>query len=267
MKIGDNFLNIDQLNALNRYQKPQTQGTSTAQFGNLLASALNQLLLESETQASDQSSVVPNTLNPTIANLMGSNNGMGSLIANTVLNTGGLDSILGSIATDSNVSNSGAGNTFLSADATNLANDFQVNNNQSLSFSQISPEKLDQELDGKLKGMGQVFYQAGKLFNVDPALLVAISQHETGNGKSQSANVKNNIAGMMGTSGLKSYPSVEASIMDMARNISSNYLGKGLSNISKIGAKYAPIGATNDPTGLNNHWVSGVTQYYNQLKI
>ena len=54
--------------------------------------------------------------------------------------------------------------------------------------------------------------------------------------------------------------------MDMARNISNNYLGKGLSSISDIGAKYAPIGASNDPTGLNNYWVNGVTQYYNQLR-
>lgn len=35
--------------------------------------------------------------------------------------------------------------------------------------------------------------------------------------------------------------------------------------IEKIQSKYAPINANNDPTGLNNNWVSGVTYFYNQL--
>ncbi|MDF2557301.1 MAG: hypothetical protein K0R71_1129 [Bacillales bacterium] len=269
MKIGNHFVsNIDQLNAIKSSQKPQVQSASTVQFDNLLASAINQLLLETGTQTSDQSSVFSNTQNPQFGNLMGNNNGLESFIANTSLNSPALYSLLGSLATDSYLSNSGSRSTFLSAYSTNTSNDYLgVNNNQPLSFNQISPEILDQELDGKLQGMGQVFYQAGKIYNVDPALLAAISQHETGNGKSQAANEKNNVAGMMGPDGLKSYPSVEASIMDMARNISNNYLGKGLSDISKIGAKYAPIGASNDPTGLNNHWVNGVNHYYNQLKF
>ncbi|WP_242637835.1 MULTISPECIES: glucosaminidase domain-containing protein [Bacillaceae] len=136
----------------------------------------------------------------------------------------------------------------------------------SLRFQPTSADKMNQVLDGKLKGMGDVFVRAGQLFNVDSTLLSAIAIHETGNGKSSAANVKNNIAGMMGVNGLKSYASVEDSIMDMARNIGKNYLGKGLSNIAEIGAKYAPVGAGNDPTGLNNHWVKGVTKFFNILK-
>ncbi len=134
-------------------------------------------------------------------------------------------------------------------------------------YQTISADKLNQELGGKLQGMGQAFVNAGKVFNVDPALLAAIAQHETGNGKSRAAVEKNNIAGMMGINGLKSYASVEESIMDMARNISKNYIGNGLSSIAKIGAKYAPIGAANDPTGLNHHWITGVTKYFNKFSV
>ncbi|MDV2686981.1 glucosaminidase domain-containing protein, partial [Alkalihalophilus lindianensis] len=76
-------------------------------------------------------------------------------------------------------------------------------------YQTISADKLNQELGGKLQGMGQAFVNAGKVFNVDPALLAAIAQHETGNGKSRAAVEKNNIAGMMGINGLKSYASVE----------------------------------------------------------
>lgn len=150
---------------------------------------------------------------------------------------------------------------------TNNTEPLSLNTNEPLRFKAINPEKLNQALDGKLKGMGETFVRAGKRFNMNPALLSAIAQHETGNGKSRAANEKNNIAGMMGAYGLKSYASIEDSIMDMARNLSKNYLGTGLSSISKIGAKYAPVGAENDPTGLNNHWVNGVTKYFESIKV
>jgi beta-N-acetylglucosaminidase len=142
-----------------------------------------------------------------------------------------------------------------------------LNTNEPLRFESLSPEKLDLVLAGKLKGMGQAFVRAGQQYNVNPALLAAIAQHETGNGKSKAAIEKNNVAGMMGVNGLKSYSSVEDSINDMARNLSKNYLGLGLSTIVKIGSKYAPVGAENDPTGLNNHWVTGVTKKFSQILV
>lgn len=141
------------------------------------------------------------------------------------------------------------------------------NSDEPLRYSSQSPENLNQILKGKLNGTGEIFVRAGKHYNIDPTLLAAVAMHETGNGKSRAAHEKNNVAGMMGANGLKSYASVEDSIMDMARNLSKNYLNKGLTNISQIGAKYAPVGASNDPTGLNNHWVSGVSKYMNQLKV
>ncbi len=144
--------------------------------------------------------------------------------------------------------------------------DFTFNTDEPLRYQSISSEKINQILDGKLKGMGEAFVRAGQKYNVDPALLTAIAQHETGNGKSKAAYVKNNIAGMMGKNGLKSYSTIEESIMDMARNLSKNYLGIGLLSISKIAGKYAPIGAGNDPNGLNNHWVTGVSKFFGQLK-
>jgi hypothetical protein len=137
---------------------------------------------------------------------------------------------------------------------------------ESLRFQPTNADRLNQALDGKLRGMGEIFIREGKRYNIDPAFLAAVAQHETGNGKSKAALEKNNIAGMMGANGLRSYSSVEASIIDMARNLSNNYLDKGFTTIPKIGSKYAPIGADNDPTGLNNHWVTGVSHYLDQLK-
>ncbi|WP_052353715.1 glucosaminidase domain-containing protein [Neobacillus jeddahensis] len=160
-------------------------------------------------------------------------------------------------------------NSTLSNSMPNLLEEMSYNSvgsSDSLRFQSITADQLNQKLNGKLTGMGHVFISAGKQYNIDPSLLAAVAQHETGNGKSRAAYEKNNVAGMMGINGLKSYSSVEDSISDMARNLSKNYLGKGLATIGEIGNKYAPIGASNDPTGLNNHWVTGVTKYYQQLQ-
>lgn len=103
-----------------------------------------------------------------------------------------------------------------------------------------------------------------KKYGVDPALVKAIIQHETGNMTSSAAKNKNNFGGIMGSGGLKSFQTAEEGIEAVAKLLSSDrYRGK---SIAQIGAIYAPVGASNDPTGLNNHWVSGVTKFYNQYR-
>ncbi|MCY9530584.1 glucosaminidase domain-containing protein [Paenibacillus alvei] len=115
-----------------------------------------------------------------------------------------------------------------------------------------------------------MFVKAGNKYGIDPALLAAISMHETGNGTSNAARNKNNLGGMMDPSTnwstLQSFDSLEAGIDAMARNLKRNYFDKGLTTIESIQKKYAPQGAANDPNGLNKYWVSGVSKYYNQLR-
>jgi flagellum-specific peptidoglycan hydrolase FlgJ len=124
---------------------------------------------------------------------------------------------------------------------------------------------LNPHLKGVLQNAGRHFTEAGKKYGINPALLAAISIHETGNGTSNAARFKFNVAGMMGKNGLKTYSSIQESIFDMARNLRQNYLDKGKLTIAQIGAKYAPIGADNDPNQLNNHWVTGVQRYFDTL--
>lgn len=128
-------------------------------------------------------------------------------------------------------------------------------------------EKLNRVLGGKLKGAGDLFAAAGKKYGVNPALLASISVHETGNGSSRAANERNNISGTMTSNGLKNYSTIEESIMDMARNIRENYLNKGLHTIQDIGKKYAPVGAANDPTNLNQFWVNQVTKNFKTFSV
>lgn len=112
---------------------------------------------------------------------------------------------------------------------------------------------------------GELFATAAKKYGIDANLLAAIAMHETGNGTSNAVKTKNNVGGMMGKNGLMTFASLAEGIDKMASNLKRNYIDKGLTTIAQIQKKYAPNGAANDPTGLNNYWVSGVTKYYNTL--
>lgn len=275
---------------------PSQAGQIPSANSNFFASVITQLLMQMELQSETDSGI--DSTNPSLflgnnqtipqtgGNIPGNqpNNPydmtqmMGSAFSTMPLNVSDLLNNLGYSSyntqlTDANTQNPPGPYNSLNVPSINPYTMMEANNpspasntDGSLQFHAIDPNQLNEGLGGKLKGMGEVFVKAGQQFNVDPALLAAIAQHETGNGKSEAAYTKNNIAGMMGTNGLKSYASVEDSIMDMARNVGKYYLGSGLSTISKIGAKYAPVGAGNDPSGLNNYWVTGVTHYYNQLR-
>lgn len=116
-----------------------------------------------------------------------------------------------------------------------------------------------------MKGTGDIFASVGAKYGIDPALLAAIAVHETGNGTSNAVKNKNNVGGMMGKNGLMTFSSLEEGIEKMASNLKRNYIDKGLTTIEAIQKKYAPIGAGNDPNGLNNYWVNGVTRYYNMF--
>lgn len=140
-----------------------------------------------------------------------------------------------------------------------------ANDTSNLKFKPVQFVKLENMLGGKLSGTATHFIEAGKKYDIDPNLLSAIAIHETGNGKSRAVNEKLNVAGMMGKNGLRSYDSLSDSIFDMARNLRQNYLNQGKTTIAAIGAKYAPVGASNDPTGLNNHWTTGVAKQLNRL--
>lgn len=123
-------------------------------------------------------------------------------------------------------------------------------------------------LGGVLSGKGDAFAKYGSQYGVDPTLLAAISMWETGRGTSSMAKNKNNVGGMYDSKNktFYTYGSIDEGIEAMARNLAKNYINQGLTTIPQIQQKYAPSGAANDPNGLNNNWVKGVTSIYNELK-
>ena len=94
-------------------------------------------------------------------------------------------------------------------------------------------------------------------------LVIAISKHETGNWTSKAFKNKNNFGGVMCSTGLKNYNTYNDGLTGFVNLLKNYYFGRGLNTIEKIGAIYCPIGASNDPTGVNKHWIPNVTKYYN----
>lgn len=94
-------------------------------------------------------------------------------------------------------------------------------------------------------------------------LVVAISRHETGNWTSSAFKNRNNFGGMMCKTGLATYKTFDEGLDKFTTLLNDYYFAKGRNTIEKIGAIYCPVGAKNDPNGLNRHWIPRVTEYYN----
>lgn len=136
---------------------------------------------------------------------------------------------------------------------------------------EVEPKKEVEEVEEVKKcELGEV---ACKIYNKgievgmsenEALLVVAISRHETGNWTSAAFKNNNNFGGVMCSSGLKNYSSFDEGLEDFVNLLNDYYFGQGLDTIEKIGAKYCPVGASNDPNGLNVNWVPRVTEYYNE---
>jgi murein DD-endopeptidase MepM/ murein hydrolase activator NlpD len=129
----------------------------------------------------------------------------------------------------------------------------------------VTAERLNAVFGGKLSGCGKTFVQISNIFKVNPALMAAIAMHETGNGTSNAIKTKNNCFGMMSGSTVRTYTTLTEGIRAGISNLSRNYIYQGRKSIDAIQKKYAPVGASNDPTGLNKNWQNGVNKFYKNI--
>ena len=94
-------------------------------------------------------------------------------------------------------------------------------------------------------------------------IVVSISAHETGYWTSSVFKEKNNFGGVMCNSGLINYETFEDGLNGFVNLLTNNYFNQGLTTIETIGNKYCPVGAKNDPTGVNKNWIPSVSSIYN----
>jgi|GEM_PF-973064 len=130
-------------------------------------------------------------------------------------------------------------------------------------FRDVDVNALRNQLPAQAKDLAQAFVDSGRKHNVDPLALAAIAKHETGNFTSSAFRNKNNAMGISNSRGPTIQPSHEASIDKMAKLLGSTTSGpyKNARTIGETANIYAPIGADNDPRGLNNFWAKGVANF------
>ncbi|MEG0258557.1 MAG: NlpC/P60 family protein [Lysinibacillus sp.] len=155
-----------------------------------------------------------------------------------------------------------------------------VSNNTSVGGNGLSACSVTGEIDqaswdaafenaGAFTGKGDLFIELAQLNGIDPVLAAAIAFHETGRGTSNAVVNKNNPGGIMDPSTnwskLMHFSSLEEGLSYTMANLKRRIIDDGLSTIETLGSVYAPIGAANDPNGLNANWVPIVTKFASEL--
>jgi hypothetical protein len=110
-----------------------------------------------------------------------------------------------------------------------------------------------------MAGEGATFVAEGLAAGVDPRTLVAIAAHET---LLETYGPAQAIRNPFGLGPGWRFDSERAAIARAARTLAAYYLPEGRVTLEAIGAKWAPIGAANDPAGLNASWTAGVGSYF-----
>lgn len=141
----------------------------------------------------------------------------------------------------------------------------QINSKTALSVEELNnalnsllPKKnLDKN---PLKNKASVFIEMGEKYEVNPVTIIAIAMHESARGISSGALKKNNIGGLMGKRGLRSYDSVDNCIEAMAKLL-QKHVQNGRSTVSKLGysGKYCA-------KSVSRNWVKDVQFYIKKLE-
>ncbi|MDA9542292.1 hypothetical protein ACM41_39990 [Bradyrhizobium sp. CCBAU 21362] len=134
------------------------------------------------------------------------------------------------------------------------------------SVDDMSRSAFDKKFAGTpLAGRYDQIVAAARANGISPALLAGVIAHETGNGHVLSGN---NVAGLMdpatGMAKKMQFGSLDAGISKAGQVVANNYRLAG-GDLDKMGARYAPPGAANDPRRLNGGWPAGVRKQMNAL--
>lgn len=126
-------------------------------------------------------------------------------------------------------------------------------------------KRINNILQGKLANKGVVFLLSANENGLDVFRQVAIVAQETNFGQSKLLQTHNNVGGMIGNSGnFMRFGSVDESIWYHARLL-KRYKDNGRETLTDIQPLYCPVGAKNDPTGINQYWLPNTIKIYKRL--
>ena len=115
-------------------------------------------------------------------------------------------------------------------------------------------ERVLQQYYSPASGKGQVLYDMGVRYGIDPAYALAFFVHESGCGTKGVARFTHSLGNIRWTEGFENYegyrkyPNWEAGIEDWYKLISNLYIGGwGLRTVDAIIPVYAPWGDNNHP--------------------
>jgi len=113
-----------------------------------------------------------------------------------------------------------------------------------------------------MAGEGATIVTEAAAAGIDPRAIVAIAAHET---MLETYGPAQEIRNPFGLGPGIAFPSERAAIARAVSTLAGWYLPEGRTTLATIGAKWAPIGASNDPGGLNANWTTGTGTYYAAL--
>ncbi len=126
----------------------------------------------------------------------------------------------------------------------------------------VSAEKIDMYLESKgspMAGSGEDFMRAGYRWNIDPRFVIAIAGAESYFGVITCAS--HNAWGWACPSSPVAFRSWGEGAFTVAKGLRENYLDEGRTSVVRVHSKYAPVGAANDPNGLNYSWANNVAKF------
>ena len=126
----------------------------------------------------------------------------------------------------------------------------------------VSAANLDAYLASKaspLAGQGSALAAAGARHGVDPRFVAAVAGAESGFGRILCAPF--NAWGYGCPDAPAGFGSWPEAIEKVSQGVHDGYLAQGRTSVPAISARWAPVGAANDPGNLNSDWSRNVATY------
>ncbi len=110
-----------------------------------------------------------------------------------------------------------------------------------------------------LYGKGEVFIEKGEKYGVNPAVIASIAMVESGRGTSYAARIRNNVGGIMGRKGLRTFSKVDDCIDVMARTLKKRK-NENIKDVYQLGlsGKYCD-------KSVGAQWAKNVTLFLNKF--